>query len=117
MSEFFSYVIRIWPAMQQGALVSLEIFAVTLILSLPLGLLVALVGLVKFKPVRWLINTYIWIMRGTPLLLQLFFVYFGLPTFGITLNSITSVFVAFALNYAAYFAEIFRAGILSIDKG
>ena len=117
ISEFFSYVIKIWPAMQQGALVSLEIFAVTLILSLPLGLLVALVGLVKFNPVRWLLNTYIWIMRGTPLLLQLFFVYFGLPTFGITFNSITSVFVAFALNYAAYFAEIFRAGIQSIDKG
>lgn len=69
------------------------------------------------KTVQKAVGVYIWLLRGTPLLLQLFFVYYGLPSFGIILDRVPAACIAFVLNYAAYFAEIFRAGIQSIDKG
>ena len=103
--------------MLEGAEITLEIFSVTLLLSLPLGLLVALCRISKFGPLRHLMEFYIWIMRGTPLMLQLLFVYFALPMIGIRLPDIAAALLAFTLNYAAYFAEIFRAGIQSIGRG
>ena len=103
--------------MLEGAEITLEIFSVTLLLSLPLGLLVALCRISKLGPLRHLMEFYIWIMRGTPLMLQLLFVYFALPMIGIRLPDIAAVLLAFTLNYAAYFAEIFRAGIQSIGRG
>ena len=96
---------------------TLEIFCVTLLLSLPLGLLVALCRISKLGPLRLLMEFYIWLMRGTPLMLQLLFVYFALPMVGIRLPDIAAALLAFTLNYAAYFAEIFRAGIQSIGRG
>ena len=89
----------------------------TLLLSLPLGLLVALCRISKLGPLRLLMEFYIWLMRGTPLMLQLLFVYFALPMVGIRLPDIAAALLAFTLNYAAYFAEIFRAGIQSIGRG
>ena len=103
--------------MMEGAQITLEIFCVTLLLSLPLGLLVALCRISKLGPLRLLMGFYIWLMRGTPLMLQLLFVYFALPMVGIRLPDIAAALLAFTLNYAAYFAEIFRAGIQSIGRG
>nr|WP_278292858.1 amino acid ABC transporter permease [Caldicoprobacter faecalis] len=84
---------------------------------MPLGVLLALARISKYKLLRDVVGAYIWLLRGTPLLLQVFFVYYGLPNFGITLENFPAACIAFVLNYAAYFAEIFRAGIQSIDKG
>lgn len=104
-----------------GLLVSIEIFAVTLTLSLPLGLLVCFGRMSKLAPVRGLVKVYISIMRGTPLMLQLMVVYFG-PyfLFGTQISGsyqLTAVLIGFAVNYAAYFAEIYRGGIESIATG
>ena len=103
--------------MLEGSGITLEIFCVTLALSLPLGLFVALGRLSRFRPLSRILEIYIWIMRGTPLMLQLLFVYFALPMVGIRLPDIAAALLAFTLNYAAYFAEIFRAGIQSIGRG
>ena len=103
--------------MLDGSEITLEIFVVTLVLALPLGMLAALGRLSNLKVMSRLVEFYIWIMRGTPLMLQLLFVYFALPMIGIRLPDIAAALLAFTLNYAAYFAEIFRAGIQSIPKG
>ena len=104
-----------------GMLVSLEIFVLTLVFSLPLGLLVAFGRMSKISPIRWLAKIYLSIMRGTPLMLQLMVVYFG-PYYilGIRISSgyrMTAVLIGFAINYAAYFAEIYRGGIEAIPVG
>ena len=103
--------------MLSGTEVTLEIFLITFALVLPLGLLVALGHIAQFRPLRFLVELYIWVMRGTPLMLQLLFVYFALPLVGIRLPDIAAALLAFTMNYTAYFAEIFRAGIQSIDRG
>ncbi len=103
--------------MLDGSEITLEIFVITLILALPLGILAALGRLSRFKLISRFIEFYIWLMRGTPLMLQLLFVYFALPMVGIKLPDIAAALLAFTLNYAAYFAEIFRAGIQSVPKG
>ena len=105
----------------QGFLTTLAIFTLTLLGSLPLGLLVYFGKKSRIAPLRWLVNAYISIMRGTPLMLQLMVVYFG-PNllFGISLPSnwrFIAVILGFVINYAAYFAEIYRGGIESIPKG
>lgn len=112
---------------------SLKIFGLTLLFSIPLGMLVALGRMSKFKPLSWLLNIYILVMRGTPLMLQIIAVFFFLPilqknppaflegffnTYQFqTLDRFNAVIFAFSINYAAYFAEIFRGGIQSIPVG
>jgi len=115
---------------------TLKIFAFTLLYSIPLGMVVALLKMCRFKPVSWLTNIYILIMRGTPLLLQLIVAQYSVPYIvksdicpeflknmlsGVDIRSDDYTFnmmlIAFVLNYAAYFAEIFRGGIESIPKG
>ena len=103
--------------MLEGSTITLEIFCVTLALALPLGLFAALGRLSHFRPLSRMLEIYIWIMRGTPLMLQLLFVYFALPMVGILLPDIAAALLAFILNYAAYFAEIFRAGIQAVPRG
>ena len=103
--------------MLEGSEITLQIFLITFLLVLPLGLLIALGHIARFRPLRLLVAAYIWIMRGTPLMLQLLFVYFALPMIGLRLPDIMAALLAFTLNYAAYFSEIFRAGIQSIDRG
>lgn len=103
--------------MLEGSKITLQIFFLTLVMALPLGLIVAMARLSGLVPLRWAMEFYIWIMRGTPLMLQLLFVYFALPMVGIRLNDLASALLAFTMNYAAYFAEIFRAGIQSIPRG
>ena len=104
-----------------GMLVSIEIFVLTLVFSLPLGLLVALGRMSRFKVLSGIIKVYIAIMRGTPLMLQLIVVYFApYYVFGVPISPsfrFSAVIIAFSINYAAYFAEIFRAGIQSISVG
>ncbi|MBQ1889548.1 amino acid ABC transporter permease [Selenomonas caprae] len=103
--------------MLEGSEITLEIFFITLIIALPLGMLAALGRLSSLRLLSRFIEFYIWIMRGTPLMLQLLFVYFALPMVGVRLPDIAAALLAFTLNYAAYFAEIFRAGIQSVPKG
>ena len=104
-----------------GMVVSIEIFLLTLLFSLPLGLLVSFGRMSKIKPIQWLVKIYIAIMRGTPLMLQLIVVYFApYYVFGIKISQsyrFIAVIIAFSINYAAYFAEIYRSGIQSIPVG
>lgn len=137
MREIFNYVIQIMPQMLEGLKITLKLFAVTLVLSLPFGLIISLVResvekraadnffikwVVKF-PIRLIINIYLWVFRGTPLLLQLFFFYFGLTYIklpngsSIVLSMFSAAVISFVLNYSAYFAEIFRGGIIGVNKG
>ncbi|SCH64975.1 MULTISPECIES: amino acid ABC transporter permease [unclassified Romboutsia] len=103
--------------MLKGLGIVISVFIVTLILSIPLGLVVAILKRSKFKIIQLVAKLYILVMRGTPLLLQLIVIFYGLPLLGVTFDRFTSGIIAFFLNYAAYFAEIFRGGIESIDKG
>lgn len=96
---------------------TLELFALTLVLAIPLGLLVCFCSMSKFKPVSYLTRILIWIVRGTPLILQLFVFYLGLPFLGIRIDKTLVAIIAFTINYSAYFSEIFRGGILAVPKG
>ena len=114
------YILSILGPLAEGSLVTLKLFFITLALAVPLGLALALIRISRFTVASQAVNGYIWLMRGTPLMLQLLFIYFALPfvpVIGIRLPDFPAAIVAFALNYAAYFAEIFRAGIQSIDRG
>lgn len=98
---------------------NLIIFIVTLFGAIPFGLLITFGSMSRFRPVKWLAKTFVWVIRGTPLMLQLFVVLYipGL-LFGVPMRSrMTAALVAFIINYAAYFSEIFRGGIESISKG
>ena len=112
-----SYMFEILPSLLNGASMTLQVFALVLIFSIPLGIVVAFALQVRWKPLHYLIDLYIWVMRGTPLLLQLIFIYYVLPSIGIRLDRLPAAVIAFVLNYAAYFAEIFRGGIETIPKG
>jgi polar amino acid transport system permease protein len=101
----------------KGTTFTLQLYAVTMLFSIPLGLLGALGKVVKVKPLNGFMEFYTWIFRGTPLMLQLFFAYYGLPMFEIRLSAFAVAALTFSLNYGAYFTEIFRSGIQSIDKG
>ena len=114
------YVLSIIGPLAEGSLVTLKLFFITLALAVPLGLGLALIRISRFTVASQAVNGYLWLMRGTPLMLQLLFIYFALPflpVVGVRLPDFPAAIVAFALNYAAYFAEIFRAGIQSIDRG
>lgn len=119
MLDYFNTIIL---PMLEGAQMTILLFLIAIIASIPLGFLLTLAVNSRFKPLSWLAQTYIYLMRGTPLLLQLLVICFGLPLIpGIGEYLILDRFVAaclgFVLNYAAYFAEIFRGGLLAIDKG
>ena len=105
----------------QGFGVTLQIFFLTLVGSLPLGVVVALARMSRVKPIAWIMKFYISAMRGTPLMLQMFFIYFApYYIFGIPRSmesKFSATIVAFIINYAAYFAEIYRSGIQSIPRG
>ncbi|KRM13478.1 amino acid ABC transporter permease [Paucilactobacillus suebicus] len=111
------YVFEILPSLLSGASLTLQLFFWTLIGSLPLGIVVSLGLTSKIKPLKWVLDFYVWLMRGTPLLLQLIFVFYGLPIIGIVFQRYDAAVFAFILNYGAYFAEIFRGGLQSIDNG
>lgn len=103
----------------EGFLVTLEIFAITLLCAMPLGLVITFGSMSKIKPIKWITRTFVWIIRGTPLMLQIILVFYGPGLiFGASaLPRITAVLIAFVINYACYFSEIYRGGIESIPKG
>ena len=106
----------IWPSLWDGFLISLQIFFIIGITSIPLGFLIAVIRVYAPRWIGSIIQVYIFIMRGTPLLLQLMFFFFGLPFIGIVMDRFTAAILAFIINYAAYYAEIFRGGILAIPR-
>lgn len=103
--------------MLEGLKLVLIIFLFTLIISIPLGVLISFCRLSSLKYLKFLATTYLLVFRGTPLLLQLIFIFYGLPLIGIVFDRFTVALLAFSLNYSAYFAEIFRGGIQSVDTG
>ncbi len=112
------YLIEITPYILEGFKMTFGVFFITLVVSLPLGLV--FVGLSKVKPLNYLISAFTWLMRGTPLILQLYFFVFALPIIipgFVTRNAFIGANIAFILNYSAYFTEIFKGGLLSIDSG
>ena len=111
---------NIRDAFAEGALVTIQLFVLTMIFAIPAALPVALGSNCKIPPVRWLCKAYIWIFRGTPLMLQLFFFYYFVFPFifhAPQVSALTIAVITFSLNYGAYLAEIYRGGIESIDKG
>ena len=128
--------IRVTLSLLEGFGMTLKIFALTLVFSLPLGLIVSFGSMSRFKPLRWLIRVFVWIIRGTPLMLQLIAIFY-IPGFigkwasslgggGALVNALaglsvpdrfTAVMVAFIINYACYFSEIYRGGIESMPRG
>ncbi|WP_042454484.1 amino acid ABC transporter permease [Neobacillus dielmonensis] len=118
----FDYFVSILMPMLEGAKMTILLFFVSIIVSIPLGFLLTLAVRSRFKPLSWLAQAYIYVLRGTPLLLQLLFICFGLPMIPgigeyLVLDRFVAACLGFILNYAAYFAEIFRGGLLAIDKG
>lgn len=112
-----NYILELMPQVLDGLKMTLEIFIMTLVISIPLGIFVAVMRTSKSLILSKLSGLYVLIMRGTPLLLQITVIFFGLPLVGITFDRFPAAIIAFSLNYAAYFGEIFRAGIQSIDEG
>lgn len=103
----------------QSFLENVSLFCLTLLFALPLGLIITTGSMSKIAPIRWVTKTFVWVIRGTPLMLQLFVVFYvpGLA-FGIPMQSrMTAALIAFVINYAAYFSEIYRGGIESIPIG
>lgn len=112
-----SYLTSITLFILKGSILTLQIYATTMLFSIPLGLLCAMGKVSKLKSLKFLLSIYTTIVRGTPLLLQLYFTYFGLSVVGINLSPFAAAAITFIINYAAYYTEIFRGGLQSIDKG
>jgi polar amino acid transport system permease protein len=109
------YLLDTIAYMVSGAGVSLRIFLVTLALALPIGIVLSM--FYRFNPIlNYMVSLYTWLFRGTPLMLQLFFFMYGLPALGIPVDRMMVAYMAFIVNYAAYFTEVIRAGIESLPK-
>lgn len=118
--ELIDYLLKITPVIANGLGVTVSLFLIVLVLSVPFGVLAALLRLSPIGIVRTIMAFYVYIMRGTPLMLQILFIYYGLPFIpyvGVQLDDTTAAVISFVLNYAAYLCEIFRGGIQSIPKG
>lgn len=118
--ELIDYLLKITPVIANGLGVTVSLFLIVLVLSLPAGILAALLRLSPIGIVRKIMALYVYVMRGTPLMLQILFIYYGLPFIpyiGVQLDDTTAAVISFVLNYAAYLCEIFRGGIQSIPKG
>ncbi|HEY8348521.1 MAG TPA: amino acid ABC transporter permease [Clostridiales bacterium] len=102
-----------------GFWLNIKLFVLTLAMAIPLGLVITFGSMSKFRPLKWVVRTFVWIIRGTPLMLQLFVVLYspGLLFDTPMKSRMTAAIVAFVVNYAAYFSEIYRGGIESIPKG
>ena len=111
------FIKNILPILLKGSVMTVELTVITIILGSILGILLALLRLSNNLVLKYVSNFYTWIFRGTPLLLQLFFFYYGLPFIGIELTPFTAAVIGLALNCGAYMAEIIRGGIQSIDQG
>ncbi len=112
---FFEYLTN--GLMLQGAWTTVWLSVVSMAIGLALGILAALTKMYGNRAMRWAAEFYIWLFRGTPILIQLVIIYTGLPQLGIRLNVVEAAILGLALNEGAYLAEIIRAGIMSVDKG
>lgn len=108
----------------EGFLLNFKLFSLTLLFALPLGLIIAFGSMSHFKPLAWLIKVFVWIIRGTPLMLQLLVIFLGPGLMGMgnpwpdgSNGRLTAATVAFVINYACYFSEIYRGGIQSVPRG
>lgn len=112
-------LLEVTRTLLEGFYTTFQIFIITLLLSLPLGLIITFGSMSKIKPLKWLVKTIVWVIRGTPLMLQVIVVFYGpgLLWGADALPRLSAVLIAFVINYAAYFSEIFRGGIESISKG
>jgi polar amino acid transport system permease protein len=113
----WSIIVHYFPFLLKGALLTLQISLISLAIGLGVGLVAALCELSKSRLLHWPARCYVWLIRSTPLLVQLFIIYFGLPQFGVDLSPFWSGVLALALNTGAYNAETIRAGILSVPTG
>jgi polar amino acid transport system permease protein len=113
----FDYIINVSGYILEGSIVTFQLYFATAIFSVIVGIAGALGKISKIPLLESILSVYTWIFRGTPLLLQLFFAYYGLPVLGITLQPFPAAVLTFVINYGAYFTEIFRGGIESIDEG
>jgi polar amino acid transport system permease protein len=111
------FLADILPYLLRGAVTTVQLTVVSMALALVAGLVLALMRLSRSRPFRLLSGAYIEIIRGTPLLVQLFIIYYGLPQYGIRLEAFAAGVIGLSMNYSAYLAEVYRAGILAIDKG
>ena len=117
--DLLEYMLQIAPAIAGGFQVTLSLFFIVIILSVPGGLLLALLRLSTNRVVTTIVDAYVYVMRGTPLMLQILLIYYGLPFMidGFELTDMTAAVLSFVLNYIAYLCEIFRSGIQSVPKG
>lgn len=111
------YIISILPFILQGLKLTAQIYFITVALMIPVGAICAIGKMIGPKPLKMFLEIYTWVIRGTPLLLLLFFVYFGLPVVGIKLPAFLAAITVYVLNYGALLTEIFRGGLESIDRG
>jgi polar amino acid transport system permease protein len=111
------YIINVSGYILEGSVVTFQLYLITALFSVLLGIAGALGKISKIPLLNSFLAFYTWVFRGTPLLLQLFFAYYGLPVLGITLEPFPAAALTFTINYGAYFTEIFRGGIESIDNG
>ncbi|MBB3213085.1 cystine transport system permease protein [Herbaspirillum sp. Sphag1AN] len=113
----FDLFLRALPLLQKAVLITLGLGISAFFLGSILGMLIALARISAWRPLRWLAFSYVSIFRGTPLLIQILLIYFGLPNYGITLDPIPAALLALTLFSAAYLSENFRSGINAVDKG
>ncbi|CAB4965064.1 MAG: ABC transporter permease subunit [Actinobacteria bacterium] len=117
MSNYLDLMAEAWPALLEGLKITIILTILSLALGLIIGLVMALMRLSRRNLLRAIAHVYVDVVRGTPVLVQLFLVYYGLPQFGIRVTPILAAVLALGANYGAYLAEVFRAGLLSIDRG
>ncbi len=117
--SFAQSFIPVTRSLTEGFGMTFKLFCLTLLFALPLGLIISFGSMSRFKPLKWLVKTFVWIIRGTPLMLQLIVVYYGpgllfnLPL----MERFSAALLTFVINYACYFSEIYRGGIESVSRG
>jgi len=118
MNREFEIILQsFWPILKAGLVVTIPLALISFAIALVIAVITALANLSNYKIVKFIFGTYVWIFRGTPLLVQLFLVFYGLPKAGITLDPWTAAIITFSLNTGAYASESIRASILAIPKG
>ena len=118
MSSFFEYVGQCMPQLTLGLKLTLQMTILSLVLAVIVGMITCLFSISKVKPLNWISGIYLSLIRGTPLMVQAFFIYFGITgAMGIRITSFSAAILVLCLNAGAYLSEIFRSGIAAVNKG